>query len=328
MEISRTTLLLCAAALAACGDGSSQADGAPSCPSGEPWAAAPPVLLGPTQETAAVALDAKIYVVGGFNTERGLLRAVQIYDTVSCTWSEGPEMPRAVHHANLAVVDGTLYVVGALEGNDFEPIRDVWSWTPGQGDRWNELAPMPTGIGRGSAVAGVIDGTIYLAGGFNGEAVTTVSSFEPSSGVWRTDLPPLPQPREHACGGAVAGTLYVMGGRRGTIASIVATVFAYTPGGAWEERPAMPTARGGTACGVLDDRIVVIGGEGKPRTQTGVFDEVEEFTPATGAWRTLAPMPAPRHGMAAAAWGGRIYVPGGAARDGFAAVATHDVLTP
>jgi N-acetylneuraminic acid mutarotase len=294
MAISRSTVLLCAAALGACGDGSSQPDEMPSCPPEAPWGAAPRVLLGPTQETAAVALDAKIYVVGGFNTERGLLRAVQIYDTVSCTWSEGPELPRAVHHANLAAVDGTLYVVGALEGEDFDPIGVVWAWTPGQGDRWNELPPMPFGIGRGSAVAGVIDGTIYLAGGYNGVAVTTFSSFEPSSGLWRTDLPPLPQPRDHACGGVVAGTLYVIGGRRGTVQSILATVFAYTPGGAWEQ----------------------------------VFDEVEVFTPATGAWRTLDPMPAPRHGMAAAAWDGRIYVPGGAARDGFAAVATHDVLTP
>jgi hypothetical protein len=32
--------------------------------------------------------------------------------------------------------------------------------------------------------------------------------------------------------------------------------------------------------------------------------------------------------MAAAAWDGRVYVPGGATSDGFAAVATHDVLTP
>jgi hypothetical protein len=39
-------------------------------------------------------------------------------------------------------------------------------------------------------------------------------------------------------------------------------------------------------------------------------------------------MPTPRHGMAAAAWNGALYVPGGATSAGFGAVAAHEVLTP
>ena len=40
------------------------------------------------------------------------------------------------------------------------------------------------------------------------------------------------------------------------------------------------------------------------------------------------PMPTPRHGMGGAGVGDSFYVPGGANRAGFAAVATHEVLTP
>jgi N-acetylneuraminic acid mutarotase len=325
--------MLAVAVLSACGDDSSQpppaVDAQVSCPPAGPWGAAPSVLLGATQETAAVAVDGKVYVVGGFNTASGILAAIQIYDTASCTWSAGPALPVAVHHANLAAVDGALYVLGALEGSNFAAIGKVWTWTPGQGDAWTELAPMPPGSFRGSAVTGVIDGTIYLAGGLRGSrAVADVSSFDPRTGIWTTDLAPLPRPRDHACGGVVDGVLYVVGGREGAVEAVARNTYAYTPGGGWADRAAMPTARGGAACGVLADRIVVVGGEGNRSAPSGVFAEAEELTPAADTWRVLPPMPTPRHGMAAAAWEGRIYVPGGAVVDGFAATDTHDVLTP
>jgi len=325
-------LLFLAATVAACGDDTSSGtppiDGAASCPTGAPWASAPPVLLGPTQETAAVALDAKIHVVGGFNSSLGILRGVQIYDTATCTWSMGPDLPRAIHHANVAAVDGTIYVVGGLEGGGFVAIGDVWAWTPGRGEQWTALAAMPPGTERGSAVVGVIDGVIIVAGGFRSGAVSDVSSFDPRTGAWDTALPRLPQPRDHACGGVVAGALYVVGGRNGTVESIAADVYEYAPGGAWRARSPMPTARGGTACGVIDDRIVIVGGEGNRAAPAGVFAEVEAYIAASDAWDRLAAMPTPRHGMGAAAWEGRLYVPGGATRAGFAAVATHEVLTP
>jgi len=61
----------------------------------------------------------------------------------------------------------------------------------------------------GSAVAGVIDGTIYVAGGLRGTAVAQVSAYDPLADRWDTTLPPLPAPRDHACGGVLDGKLYV-----------------------------------------------------------------------------------------------------------------------
>jgi N-acetylneuraminic acid mutarotase len=91
----------------------------------------------------------------------------------------------------------------------------------------------------------------------------------------------------------------------------------------------MPTARGGTACGVIGDRLVVVGGEGNPAPGSrGVFPQVEAYDAAANAWQTLAPMRTPRHGMGAAAWDGKLYVPGGANQQAFGAVATHEILTP
>jgi len=88
----------------------------------------------------------------------------------------------------------------------------------------------------------------------------------------------------------------------------------------------MPTARGGTACGVDGERIIVVGGEGNSAVASGVFPNVESYLPSTNTWTQHEPMATPRHGMGAAMWGGALYVPGGATVQAFGAVDTHEIL--
>lgn len=317
--------------LASCGGGGDDAADAAAgadAPGGSAWSSAPPTD-GAIQETAAVAVDGRIYVIGGFDASVQVVSTVRVFDTATETWSTAPDLPEPVHHANAAVVDGTIYVVGALQGLAFTAIGDVWSWNPATDvNSWAAHTPMPTGTQRGSSIVGVIDGRIHVAGGLRGGAVADVSAYDPLGDSWDTSLPALPAARDHGCGGVVGGVLYVTGGREGQIESTSGAVYAYTPGGAWEQRAPMPTGRGGTACGVIDDRIIVVGGEGNPEIATGVFPQAEAYDPAADAWASLEPMPTPRHGMAAAAWAGKLYVPGGATEQGFGAVDTHEVLTP
>ena len=305
-------------------------DAAVRCETAAPWARAPGLALGATQETAAVAVDGKIYVIGGFNqgSTLAVVDAVQVFDIAACAWSMGPALPKPVHHANAAVVDGTIYVVGSMQSTSFLAIGDTWSWRPATESGWTVRAPMPAGTQRGSSITGAIDGKIYVAGGLRNGASTEVSIYDPVADGW-TAGPPLPQPRDHGCGGAVGGKLYVTGGRNANIGSTSPIVFELTPGAGWIQRAPMPTARGGTACGVIGDRIIVAGGEGNPAAGSrGVFPQVEAYDAVADTWATLAPMPTPRHGMGAAAWDGRLYVPGGADQQAFGAVATHEILTP
>lgn len=323
-------LVLCVA----CGD-----DGGPSaidaasdgpqsaCDATAPWAEAPDLPLGPTQETAVVTTGGKIYVLGGFDASGTVLAAVQVFDTASCTWSMGPALPKPVHHANAAVVDGTIYVVGAMETINFTAIPDVWAWNPITDAAWMPRMAMPAGTQRGSAVTGVIDRKIYVAGGLRGGAVNEVSIYDPDANAW-TDAPALPVARDHGCGGVIGGTLYVVGGRQTTITSQSGSMYALSPSaGGWIERAAMPTARGGTACGFSGNLIVVVGGEGNPDSPSGVFPQVERFNASSGEWVSLAMMPTPRHGMGAAVFGDKLYVPGGATKQGFGASATFEILT-
>jgi N-acetylneuraminic acid mutarotase len=314
------------AACAACGDASSAVDAAMpgACSTTTPWATAPDVLLGATQETAVVATGGKIYVLGGF-VGLTITPAVQVFDPAACAWSMGPDLPQPMHHANAAVIDGTIYIAGALTGGNFAAIPNVWSWNPASETGWAEHMGMPAGTQRGAAVTGAIDGKLYVAGGFRNGAVADVSVYDPIANGW-TALPALPAARDHGCGGAIAGKLYYAGGRDG--GAPLSNVYEYTPGGAWAERAPMITGRGGTACGVAGDRLVVVGGEGNAADPSGVFPQSETYDASANTWEPLAMMPTPRHGMVAAVVDGKLYVPGGANKMGFGAVATHEVLTP
>lgn len=293
-----------------------------------PWSPAPAIGSGPLQETAAVALDGRIYVLGGLTGLLTFSEKVWVYDVVGRAWSNAPDLPRQAHHVNAAVVGDTIYVTGALVSLTFAPIGDVWAYTPAVDAGWRTLASMPAGAERGSSVVGVVGGKIYLAGGLRGEAVADVSSYDPASGTWDVALPPLPEPRDHGCGGVIGGKFYVVGGRQREIASHSPRAFEYTPGSAWVEKAAMPTTRGGMGCGVINDRLYVVGGEGNVAAPSGVFPQTEVFDPVADRWQSLELMLTPRHGMGAAVWEGALYVPGGASNESFGPVDVHEVLRP
>jgi N-acetylneuraminic acid mutarotase len=316
----RSTVLATLMIAAGCGDNLPGL--VPSCTEDATWSSAPAVLGGAIQETAAVALDGKIYVLGGFTASTAIVSSVRVFDTATSEWSEGPALPRPLHHINAATVGGTIYVLGALEGPGFIPTGDVFAWTPKTDAGWTPKLHMPVGSERGSAVVGAIGEVIYVAGGAHTTTVATLSAYSTTNDTWDTALPPLPQPLEHGCGGVVGGKLYAISGRYLGNSPLV---FEYTPGGAWVEKASIPTARSGIACGICGDQIIVAGGE-LANNATGVFDEVEVYTVGSDTWTAMPPMITPRHGMGGAVWDGAFYVPGGATVMAFGAVDTHEVL--
>ena len=297
-------------------------------PPGAGWHTLAPLGLGARQEHPSVALGGELYVLGGFDGTAQIVASVEAYDPVRDVWrSDIAPLPVPLHHANVAVVNGRIYLAGFLTGLGFEPDGRVFEYDPGD-DRWRERRAMPPGSERGASGVAVIDGRIFVAGGLRGGSVATFSSYDPVADEWE-QLPDLPVPLDHLAAGAVGGVFYTLGGRNGAIVSGTAATFAYDPATReWTPRADMPTARGGVSGAVLGDRIYVLGGEGNRQSTTGVYPDVEAYDPATDSWEVLEPMALPRHGVGVAAEGGRIYVPGGAVSQGFGASATVDAWTP
>jgi N-acetylneuraminic acid mutarotase len=312
------TLSLVSLLVGGCGDDAAPTDTKPVAQ----WETAPPVLGGPVQETAVVALDGKIYVIGGFDASTNALASVRIFDTATSTWSDGAPLPSPINHANAAVVGGTIYVLGGMINAAFTPTANAYAWNPVTDVGWSVRSSMPASTQRGAAITGVIGDKVYVAGGARAGTVEEVSVYSTTNDSWDINIPALPHPSEHACGGVIDGTFYVVGGRyQGNHPS----VFAYTPGGAWVTKAPMPTARSGLACGIHDGVIVTAGGELAPNA-TSVWAEVEAYDTRTDTWSTLTPMATPRHGTGGAVVDGVFYVPGGANVTGFAAVDTHEML--
>lgn len=110
---------------------------------------------------------------------------------------------------------------------------------------------------RARAAAAVLDGTMYVIGGDNRGALTTVEFYDPVADRW-TVGPLLPEAREGAAAVAWRGAIYLAGGRnaegqtRGTLLRL--------QGGSWQqlEADALPVAD--AAAAVVNGQLNLLGG--------------------------------------------------------------------
>ncbi len=319
----RAALLACAMALLGCGQ--YQREGRPLDAGAKAWSALAPLADGPRQETAVVALNDRIYVLGGFIDSQTIVSRVEAYDPKSDTWADSAPLPRPLHHPNAAVVEDRLYVVGALVGTQFAALGDVYRYDPGT-NAWTQLTSMPPGTQRGAGAAAVIGTKIYVAGGYRQGSVADFSAYDTATDTWEI-LPSLSELRDHLVGGAVGDKIYAIGGRRN--GALRANVDEFDPSSAtWTSGTPMLTARAGCAAAVISERIYVAGGEGNRSVQSGVFPQNEVYDPARDRWDSLQPMLTPRHGTGGAALNGLLYVPGGATQQGFGAADNNEAYTP
>ncbi|HKO55259.1 MAG TPA: kelch repeat-containing protein [Thermoanaerobaculia bacterium] len=269
------------------------------------------------QEVAVATAAGRVYVFGGIagNT---VLASVEEYDPATDRWRFVAPIPEPLHHTAAAVVDDRyIYLIGGYRTLAFDATDSVYRYDA-LADQWTRVASLPSP--RGALAAATIGGVVYAVGGLPGPSELTGFDGE----RWTT-LAPLPTPREHLAAAAVNGKLYVISGRFG--GSNRAAVEVYNPNtNTWSSRAPIPTARSGIAAAAFGDRIYVFGGEGNPAAPSGVFPQVESYDIWADSWRAEPLMPTPRHGIGAAAVGGAIYVPAGAAVAGFGITDTNEAL--
>lgn len=300
-----------------------------------PWKKAAP-FPEPDEELYGVALNGKMYVIGGWDD--GKAGGVNYeYNPTTDKWTKKQPMPRPAHHAALAAANGKIYVMGGFVppkdtaipiGGAWEPIDNAWEYDPAA-DSWKSLAPLPGK--RGSALAAEVGGKIYVIGGattadgskdsfftFFGpsKVLATNDVYDPATNKWESRTP-MSVARNHAFGNTVNGKIYVIGGRTGHAFILSATntdvVEEYNPvSNSWSApKERMPTPRSGGAWGTDGRRIFVAGGEVTTTELVGAFRAIEAYDTVTNSWMTLPPMPMPRHGVAGAVIGNRFHLVSG-----------------
>jgi N-acetylneuraminic acid mutarotase len=287
----------------------------------------------PSEELYGAATGGKFYVFGGLAPGWKPKALVYEYDPAADRWTKKNPMPLASHHVAFADLNGKIYAFGGFvlpsSGPPaWVPIDNVWEYDP-VADTWKALAPMPTK--RGSPVAAVVGGKIYVIGGASvhpGSAepavhparphrsLATVEEYDPATNTWRARSP-MPTARNHAAVGAVDGKIYVIGGRVGAafigVASNTDVVEEYDPAtDSWGAvRARMPTPRSASAWGTYAGRIYVAGGEFQNAQLMAAYRALEAYDPAANQWISIPSMPVPRHGLAGAVVGNRLHLASG-----------------
>ncbi len=168
---------------------------------------------------------------------------------------------------------------------------------------WTEVGMVPTP--RSEMRGALIDGLIYVPGGWGGES--TLEAYNPETGEWRT-LADLPQGRHHFMATAHDSLLYLIGGSPARAYRPTTTAWVYDPTlDTWREIAPMPEMRMGGAAVALGAAIYVVGGESTASSSQPTL----RYDPDADAWTELASMNQLREHIAAVAYDGKIYAFGG-----------------
>ena len=194
------------------------------------------------------------------------------------------------HNSPLLVFGLLLWLIFATTG-----------WTQNSGT-WETGAPMPQS--RQELATGVINGKVYVIGGYdaNAHSTGTVQVYNPITDTW-TFAQALPIAVNHNAAAVVGGKLYSFGAGAGQ-------TFVYDPNNnSWVARASSHYVHRGTAAvGVINGKIYVTGGEGTPSQR-----ELEVYDPVANTWTVKAPMSVPRNHTAGGVINGKFYVVGGRA---------------
>lgn len=291
------------------------------------WFARRP-LPTPRQEMPLTLYDGRIFVTGGFNSNGVGTSFVEVFTPLVNTWTEFFDVPVALHHLGLVTLNSRLYVVGGYHESGFISQGRLFEYDFRRGN-WEAKRTMLTP--RGAHVAVVFGGKIYAIGGANGgSGVATNEVYDPATNQW-TQLAPMPTAREHLAAAVIDSLIYVVGGR---VSSFIGNLVnlpaleAYSPAtNTWRTLPDMPTPRGGLAAAAMNGKLYVFGGEYFTSSGSGVFASNEEYDPTTRTWRTMRPLPTPRHGMSAVTIGDTIFVIGGGPIAGYSVTAVNEGFT-
>jgi non-specific serine/threonine protein kinase len=175
---------------------------------------------------ASVAIDGRIYVVGGVVEGTRDPHAVWAYDIASGEWqTDIAPLPTEREHLTAVAADGHLIAVG---GRKIHQIGAVESYDPGT-NVWTNLPEMPTP--RGGNAIGLIGNKIHLTGGENLNDNSTYAQHEVldlATMAWSRG-PDIPTKRHGVASAVVDDRWFVIGGGRAAGLSVSDFVEIYTP---------------------------------------------------------------------------------------------------
>ena len=261
-------------------------------------------------------------------------------------WQIVSELPTQRRAFATAVADGKIYLIG---GTPFQNRRGPYGlstvevYAP-KTNSWEQVADMPTS--RTNAETAVINGTIYVCGGYNGidnrlvnlKFLDIVEAYDPQTDTW-TRKQGMSVSRVDFGIGTVAGKIYTIGGwihpldKKPEAPWRIDLVEVYDPAtDTWMKRAKMQRRRDGFGVGVVNNHIYAIGGRGWPQVGPGgpFLKVIEAYNPKINRWEWKHEMPDLRLSFSTVVLNDAIYLIGGFIWQGRVPqyLATVDTYTP
>jgi kelch-like protein 17 (actinfilin)/kelch-like protein 20 len=292
-------------------------------------------LPGERSDLQAVACAGVIVLLGGLNASSAVQDSVWSFDPVQEVWATDlPPMPTGRFRFSAACLAGKVYVAGGYhsyaDGEDGLCVATVDRYDVAARS-WDSVAPLS--IARGDLALAASGGKLYAFGGYGYKypypdpAADATEVYDPLTGVWAAAAKMPNGGKGDISAVEMGGEIYVPGGWMNAFSD---QLVAYNPSSdSWATLAPMHAARGDKAVVGLDGRLYVVGGEtwsGRTapcRWDTAISCDVnqvpihgvEQFTPTTGTWVPVSPLPDARFRFAAAAANGAIFVFGGHAHN-------------
>ena len=233
------------------------------------------------------------------------------------TWAKKAPIRFARSEFQAAAVNGKICVIGGgradvRDGKPFDSYTngDTDEYDPAT-DSWRARTPMPEG-GTHNSIA-VLDGKIYIAGGFAGRQHTlptaSLYSYDPATDTWRK-LASLSSPRAAISLAAMNGKIHAFGGRLMGEESSLPRHEIYDPKtDTWTLATPMPSSRDHAGISVVDGKAYLFGGRTGDADSSVVLNEI--YDPKADTWSTASPMPTARSSSAYAQYRGLLFFMGG-----------------
>ena len=214
-------------------------------------------------------------------------------DPVS-SWTSLAPMPTPRGGFGLAVVDGKIYAIGGLNGDNL-PVSTTEEYNP-LTNEWTSKMPMPTP--RSGFATAVYQNKIYVIGGTVGNGyVGNNEVYDPATNTWETKTS-MPTPRADLNANIVNDSIYLIGGKK---YSSITPFFNetninevyYPANDTWSTKTAIPTPVQGYASTVVNGKIYVMGGslESLSLENTLITAANQVFDPQNDSWSLAAKLP-------------------------------------
>ena len=252
-------------------------------PSSDKWTKKKPMPLA-SHHVSFTEYKGKIYAFGGFVLpQSGPPAWVPIdnaweYDPATDNWKAPAPLPTKRGSPVAVTVGDKMYVIGGstpgpketsvpLPGTHWA-LGSVEEYDPAA-NTWRQRSPMPTS--RNHAIAGVVNGKIYVIGGRVGAAgisaasnTNVVEQYDPAMDSWGTVRARMPTARSAMASGVHGGRIYVTGGefQDSQMMATFRSLEAYDPAtNNWTILPNMPVGRHGLAGAVVGNRLHMVSGD-------------------------------------------------------------------